>query len=264
MAIPRERQNHTLGRGEVHFALFKPGTQDADGFRYIGNTPELNLTIESENLDHFSSDRGIREKDESVSLETNRTGSLITDHISPANIALFFFGSSEVISQASAAGLEYVIRGAKAGMSYQIGATAQNPSGAAGLSGVTVKVGATALVADTDYEIDLDTGFLTFSSTLAALANPATATATVEYSLRAMSRTQVISGSEPVEGSIRYKSFNPKGDRIDYYLPWVKLSPNGDYALKGDEWQQIPLTIEVLKRADMEAIYANGRPVYAG
>lgn len=261
MAIPRETQNHTLGRGEVHFALFKPGTQDADGFRYFGNTPELNLTIESENLDHYSSDRGIREKDDSVPLETNRTGSLITDHISPGNIALFFFGSSEVLTQASVSDLEYEIEKAKAGMSYQIGESRQTPSGHAGLTAVTVTAGATALVLDTDYEIDLDTGFLSFSKDLVALQGDG-ADVTVGYDLRAMSRTQVISGSQPVEGSIRYKSYNPKGDRIDFYLPWVKLSPNGDYALKGDEWQQIPLTLEILKRADMEAIYANGRPVY--
>jgi hypothetical protein len=46
-------------------------------------------------------------------------------------------------------------------------------------------------------------------------------------------------------------------------LPYVKLSPNGDYALKGDEWQQIPLSIEVLKASGKEAIYRDGVPAYA-
>lgn len=56
--------NYTLGRGKVYFARFTSG-QVPGPFRYIGNTPEFNLTIELETLDHFSSDEGIREKDDS-------------------------------------------------------------------------------------------------------------------------------------------------------------------------------------------------------
>ena len=50
-------------------------------------------------------------------------------------------------------------------------------------------------------------------------------------------------------------------DKIDYFFPAVSLSPNGDFALKGDEWQQIPLNVEILKGATNEAIYADGRAV---
>ena len=93
--------NYTLGRGKVNLARFKDGTQEPDGFRYIGNTPEFNLSIELEELDHFSSDEGIREKDDSVPLEVNRTGSMITDNVSPENVALFFFGSYDKVTQAA-------------------------------------------------------------------------------------------------------------------------------------------------------------------
>ena len=44
-------------------------------------------------------------------------------------------------------------------------------------------------------------------------------------------------------------------------MPSVKLSPNGDYALKSDEWQQIPFNVEILKPEGMEAVYADDRPV---
>ena len=42
-------------------------------------------------------------------------------------------------------------------------------------------------------------------------------------------------------------------------MPYVKISPNGDYALKGDEWQQIPFNIEILKKTGFEALYSDGR-----
>src|SRR5690606_7882681 len=92
--------NYTLGRGELWFAQYKQGTQEPGGERYFGNTPEINFTIESETLDHFNSDRGINEKDASIVLSTNRTGSFITDNIDPHNIALFFFGSVSNFTEA--------------------------------------------------------------------------------------------------------------------------------------------------------------------
>jgi len=91
-------QNYTLGRGKVYFGRFPTGTTEPDVFRYIGNTPELSLTIENEVLDHFSSDEGIREKDDSVPLEVNRTGSMTCDNIEADNVALFFFGEKSTIT----------------------------------------------------------------------------------------------------------------------------------------------------------------------
>jgi len=44
-------------------------------------------------------------------------------------------------------------------------------------------------------------------------------------------------------------------------MPYVKLMPNGDFALKGDEWQQLSFNIEVLKKGTLEAVYMDGRAV---
>ncbi|ARB05716.1 tail length tape measure protein [Synechococcus virus S-ESS1] len=253
-------RNYTLGRGKVHFARFKPGTQVPDGFFYIGNTPEFSLTIESESLDHFSSDEGIREKDDSVPLEVNRTGSLTTDNIDPENVALFFFGSSSVITQAAVASATETLTGIKAGHSYKLGVGPTNPAGYMGIdtTGFTVEVGVTPLVVDVDYTMDFDNGVITFlpDSVLAVDA----ADVDVTYAVAASTRSRVISGSEPVEGAMMYITKNPKGTDCTFYMPYVKVMPNGDYALKGDEWQQIPLALEVLKPLTGEAIYRDGTP----
>lgn len=260
-------QNYTLGRGKVFFSRFRPNTQQPEGFFYIGNTPEFSLTIESETLDHFSSDEGIREKDDSVPLEVTRSGSLTTDNIDPKNVALFFFGDDSVISQTTVAPAPETLTDVIAGHTYKLGVTALAPAGVFGLdsTGLTVEKVATPsnipLAATTDYIIDLDAGLITFVETGQVNTGD---DVIVTYGLRASSRSRVISGSEPVEGAMIYRSFNPKGDDVVFYMPYVKITPNGDYALKGDEWQQIPLSLEVLKPTapNTEAIYRDGLPVY--
>lgn len=377
-------QNYTLGRGKVYFSRFKAGTQIPEGFRYIGNTPEFSLTIESENLDHFSSDSGIREKDDSVPLEVTRSGTLVTDSIKPENVALFFFGDSEIVTQGAVGIGTEAFTDVLQGHSYWLGVGPSNPTGFKGLDpntfaiaasgaikalgvltftgtgseGDTIVIGTrtytmrAAPVAPNDIDIGVDlatsalniiaaingaagagtaygtgttahslvtavtggagvvnvsaktagtvgnaiattdtgTGASWASSTLTGgtgsgyavttdyLFDPATgkfdivaggtildlSDIVVTFSVLASTRNRIISGSTPVEGAMRYVADNPKGDNFDYLLPYVKITPNGDYALKGDEWQQIPFNMEALKPSDgREAIYMDGRPAFA-
>lgn len=255
--------NYTLGRGKVHFARFLPGTTTPDGFFYIGNTPEFSLTIESETLDHYSSDEGIREKDDSVPLEVNRTGSLTTDNINPRNVSLFFFGSETALTQAVVASSTEVLTGIKAGHSYKLGSTAVNPTGYMGIDtvGFSVAQGVTPLVVDVDYTMDYENGIITFVE--GSLIAVDAVDIDVTYAVAGSTRERVISGSEPVEGAMMYVTKNPKGTDAVFYMPYVKITPNGDYALKGDEWQQIPLALEILKPTTGEAIYRDGTPTLA-
>lgn len=259
-------QNYTLGRGKVYFARFlDPVLQTIGPWFYIGNTPEFNLTIEIEELPHYSSDEGIREKDDSVPLEVTRTGTMTTDSISPRNVALFFFGTESTVTVAAATGSTETFTDIKVGNGYmyQIGQTAQNPVGIRGIDATTFEAlkTATELVAGTDYELDADVGTIHFlAGGPAALADGDDIAIT--YDVRSSSRPRVISGTTPVEGAMRYVAHNPKGKDFDYMMPYIKVSPNGDYALKGDEWQQIPFTVEALKPRLGEAIYVDGRPVY--
>lgn len=127
--------------------------------------------------------------------------------------------------------------------------------GAAALTGGT----GTSYIEGPDYTMNYDVGLLSLVDG-GAIAEGVDIE--VDYVVAGHTRDRVISGSEPVEGAMMYVAFNPKGKNFDYYLPYVKITPNGDYALKGDEWQQIPFTIESLKPTTGEAIYMDGRPVY--
>lgn len=250
--------NLTLGRGELWFAPYLTGTTTPDGERYIGNSPEFSLTIENENLDHFNSDHGVNEKDDSIVLSTNRTGAFTSDNIGMENLALFFLGEAKTITTAAATGQTSIFTAAKAGLTYQLGTTDATPSGARKVSNVVITaMGVTTPTAGTDYTVDLDLGRLTILSGGALVGKDVTAT----FDIAASSHRQVTSGANAIEGSLRFISFNPKGDKIDYFMPKASITPNGDFALKGDEWQVLPFTIEVKKKGDLAAIYADGRPL---
>lgn len=377
-------QNQTLGRGEVHFSRFKPGTYTPEGFRYLGNTPEFNLTVSSETLAHYSSDRGTRIKDRSVNIQTDFTGTFTCDDISLENLALFFLGNAAKITQASAQAQSESFVGIKLGHSYQIGETDLTPvgvrnvtintitsgegafvpaaaatgivtfsggvptaddtitvgdreytfvasspegdevliggtaadtatnfiavingeqvgtaahatveassggsgvvdleaktAGAAGnaiiltedadnvevsgtgtLAGGVDQSGAVPLVANTDYELDSVRGVITFLETSPNLTDNADV-AISSYDIAAATYDRMISGSNKVEGAIRFDAYNAEGDQIDYRMAFVTLSPNGDLPLKGEDWMAIPFNVEINKLAAREAIYANGQP----
>lgn len=382
-ALKSLKQNYTLGRGMLFFARYDANGNPTDDFLYIGNSPEFNLTIETENLDHFSSDYGIREKDLSIALQVNRTGSLTTDNISKENLALFFYGDSSTVTTIAASNLTQVLTAVKEGHSYRLGATPQNPTGYFGIDPATfavtdgssatsatgtvtfsgtgaagntvtigttvytlrattvtdpydvligatasdtaanlraavnagagagtvygtgtianpsasaagsaavvnlsaltagtagnsvalVRVGAdiavsgatltggtgTAYVSGEDFELDADFGLLTVLEGSAM----ATEDVTVSFDVRASTRDRVLSGTKAVKGSLMYQAINPEGKQINYLMPQVEVTPNGDYSLKGEDWQVLPFTLDIQKPRVGNAIYADGNPAFA-
>lgn len=251
-------KQYTLGRGRVYFDVFTANTTTKTGERYLGNTPSFNLTAQSENLDHFDADEGIRTKDDSVTLQLNRTGNFVTDNIDPDNVALFFLGEADVAAQSSASDATTVVANPLGDRYYQLGATSGNPSGDRDVSGVTASVG----VLTTDFTVDLTLGRVYI---VPGGAIDGEATVTFTYDRAAKSRKQIItSNSATVDGAMRFIAANPKGTNLDYFMPKVKLSPNGEYELKGETWQQMSFSVEVNKLDDnTESIYIDGRPYTA-
>jgi len=259
--VSQRTPEYVLGRGKVYFARFTSG-QVPGPFKYMGNTPEFNLTIESETLDHYSSDEGIREKDDSVALEVTRSGSMICDDINADNISLFFFGSTVNVNTIAAAGQTEDFAGMNQGDIGQLGLTIQNRVGTRGIENFVLQGtgGTPTYVLGTDYSVDLDRGM--FSILEGGDITDGT-DLQAAFDIRESTQSQVLSGSEPVEGAMRLLENNPKGADRDIFLPYVKITPNGDLAIKGDEWRQIPFSLEALKPSSGEAIYINGKPVYA-
>lgn len=248
-------KQYTLGKGKVFFDAFLSNTTTKTGERYLGNTPSFNLTTESENLDHFDSDEGIRTKDDSVTLEVNRSGSFVTDNIDPDNVALFFLAQSSVVAQGAQVGATSTFPELVGDRYYQLGVTASNPSGDREVSNVAIPGG----VLNTDFTVDATLGRVYI---VAGGALDGDDNVTITYDRAARSRRKIItSSSATVDGAMRFIAYNPKGTNLDYYMPKVKISPNGEFELKGESWQELSFNVEINKLNDTtEGIYIDGRP----
>ena len=260
-------KNFVLGRGEVYLA-----NHDADenpmNWRYVGATRELNLTAETEDLEHVNSDAGINEVDARVQLSVTRSGTMIMEDIQPDNLALFLFGEAAardgLTDATGAAGSDVQVETGDEGdfpeRAIFLGVVASNPVGHRNVSSVVLTpVPATALVKDTDYEVDDSSGRILFidTGTVRLLTQ-----VSVAYDYAEDNAIEIKSGTTPFTGAMKFIEFNPEGDNNDWSMPKVQLSPNGDLSLKAEEWRQVPFTVSVQSpaAATVEALYINGAP----
>lgn len=253
-------ENYTLGKGELLFAPFLPGTQTATGFDDLGNVPELTLTREVERLDHFSSRTGIRQKDQSIIVETSMTGSFTADEVRFENIAYFLGATASTLTVSSSTGVISNFADVILGRRYQLGVTGGTPDGARNVTAVVITSVSPSVtyVLNTDYTLDAELGIITLL-TGGTLADGIDLIAT--FNISASTRRNVLSAETEIEGTLKFISRAPVGNKLDWLLPWVKLTPNGDLNLISEEWMTIPFNIEVLKRSDRAIAYAGGRPV---
>lgn len=241
--------NYVVGRGKLYFRKFLPGTRTlaAAGARYLGNSPELSLSQDEEKLDHYNSDRGIRVKDASVSLQNDMSGSFSLDDIQPENLALWFRGDVQTGALAGGAVVDEP-HTVSPGEYIQAGLTDGNPIGARNISAVTVKIGAATIDLAGNYEIDAVTGRIFVLEDAEDI--PADSDVLVSYSAAAGTEEVVVAAGTVIEGRLEFIADNAAGQNRDYIWPCVQISPDGDFALKGDDWQNMSFTLEILKLND--------------
>lgn len=241
--------NYVVGRGRLYFAMFKPGTRQLSGGElYLGNTPALSLTTDDTTLDHYSSEEGLKEKDESVTLQSDMTGSFDCDDIALDNLALFFQGDrlSNVNAGATAVSETLMV---KPNRFYQLGTDLANGiPGVKNVTNVVITGDSGAITVDGNVEIDLDRGRVFIEPDAPDLEEGAEIEVT--YDILPYSEALVISKGQQVRGQLRYIAANAVGNNRDYFWPDVKLMPNGDYQLKGDDWQVMSFNFEALRRGN--------------
>lgn len=261
MPIVHVQNQYLIARGRVYFDPFND-SEELTGEMALGNCPGVNITISSEKWEHFSSEEALREKDGGGVIQVDRTGQLICDNFSPANAALWLSGTQESKSQ-TATPVTGEMRTVKVGRQYQLGATSVNPLGVRNVTGVAVwSTGGSpaALTAGTDYNVDAETGRVQI------LGGAISDDDSVEFRYTPVAATfeSVKSGAKAeLTGALRIVSNNATGGNRDWYLPKVSLAPEGDLALiaEGTDVVQMTFSLEVLKSANAEAIYCDGRPV---
>jgi len=129
--------NYVVGRGKLYFDQFVTGTQTPTGERYLGNTPALTMSSTYQNLDHYSSDEGLRILDDTVQLQLDRAGSFQCDNISMDNVALMFGATAEADAQGASTGLSETFT-VKPNRIYQLGSDDTNPQGVVNVANVVI------------------------------------------------------------------------------------------------------------------------------
>lgn len=251
-------RNFTLGRGKLFLAPFKPGTKLPDGFLYIGNTPSLNMTSNQQDLIHYNADAGIKQPDESVLLQLDRTIAVEADNVNYANLAKYLLGSTADITTTAATVAAEPILAVHPGATYLLGQSADLPAGLRGLGSVTVVADAvpTTYDVDDDYTFDLAAGTITI---VEGGAIDEGTNLLVTYTTLAQTFTQVVSGETEFQGAMLFVANNPAGENINHLFTFVRFAPDGDYALKGDTWQIMKFKATSLLPEDGRAAwYANG------
>ena len=251
--------NYVVGKGRLYFDRFALGTRTPTGLKYFGNTPSLTTSRNATTLDHFDSDGGVKQKDDSIDIQTDLGGKFACDNINSANLALFFGGDVTPLTQAAGANALTEVINVKPDTYYQAGVTDTDPDGLRTLAAPTAVLAQTPLVLGVDYDFDLSSGMVYIHPTAAVgQGGPLT----LGYNLAAAAQEVVIEQGSAIYGQLKFVSNNPKGDQRDYFYPYVKLTAGGDLTLKGDQWQQVDFSYEALKLNEQtRRVYVTRRPL---
>lgn len=253
-----ETNNLVLGKGKVYFDRFADNTKTPTGqFRYLGNTPGFSLSQTEETLDHFDSDEGLKQKDESVTLSNDTSGTLSTDNISDENLALWWLGTSETTAVASATAVADTLTAVKLGSYFQLGASEAFPQGVGTITNVVVHadtLSGSTIAGPGNWEVDLETGMFQVLPGADEIADGDTLVITHDQT--AVTFQQVIARGKTIYGALKFIATNPVGKKRDGFFPYCKLAPDGDFSLKGEDWQTLGFKLEVLKlNSSTERVY---------
>lgn len=279
MAITRgATKNYVLANGRIEFNLFpvENGVEQkakAKGFRYLGASTELNLTQENETLEHKSTECGFNVIDEEIITSSSLTGSFTLDNISTENLALFFAGEVSNQVQVQSEDRKEVIK-LYPSLGYRLGVDVYNPNGVFDATVTKIELFADetsalsgtsptgTLVVDIDYEFVPEMAYLMIGDRDTTQKVSVDGTwAVVSYDLKDSKRDVVISKNQSIVGSLLFRGCNAKGENRQYFLPKVRLSANGDFALKGgEEWSTLGFNLTALQEEGSAMLYINGQP----
>lgn len=246
-----QTSDYNLGRGTLYAAEIDTATGKPKEYRMLGNSPEFNVSVETEVLDHFASLSGLKTKDKSVTISQGMGLSFGLEEINFENLAMFFAGTqathvnpaksaqANIILATSAGGGTGVVLGrwydlvdANGARLYDIvpgNLTVQkDPAGTP-----------TNLVSGTDYELDAAMGriFIKHNAVNIVAGNilgydySADANAKDCDEVRALTKTNVVL-------ALKFIGENPANadHKYEFQFHQVSVRAEGDFGLISDEY----------------------------
>ena len=249
----REEDQLVLGRGEVYFDRFLPGTRTGTGERYIGNTPAFQVARTIERVGRARSYRGRKVETPGHVISESHTVNFTTDNISMENVAEWHGYENSASSVLAPIGYITETFLMRRGRYYQLGSTIE-PSGVRGVENVTLIRGTVEIPMAGNYEVDRAEGRIYLLP--AALNILDNTQISVRFEYRRQRRLKVVSQPNEIHGALRFRSLNPYGPRKHLFMPFVRLAPRGAIDLKGDEYQQMMFEATAMRLGpNVEQVY---------
>lgn len=254
--------NYFLGRGIIYFDLYNESTNTpTDRFRDLGNATEFNLSIDEEELEHQSSQEGLKTTDASVSLSKELGGSFTLDEITEENLSMFLSGNvDESVTQLGAdvsggivAALGPYVTTNTQGKSgllagnwlelYDLDVPTQTRTRLYNLNAISFTVGGASVSAQegVDYYFDGEMGLLypIQGGVLDSGNDILQATVTGENIDTTFKEVRTFDRSV-IRGALLFRSQNAQNGEIrEVRLHKCKITAEGDLSLIGDDWANV-------------------------
>lgn len=238
-AVPTEGDKVTIGGTDLTFSDDGLGPMEV----LIGGTLDATATNLANAINELSTALGVTASASSAVVTITSTAPGTGGNA----IALAKTGTNITVSGANLAGgadVTETLSNVQRGRWYQLGVTDDLPQGVRGIGTVTITG-----VAAGSITVDAAAGRIYLKEDASDIVDGDDLE--VEYGVVAGVDDIVIARSDTIEGEMTFIANNAAGSNDDYYWPYVKLSPDGDLSLKGDEWMTMTFNFEVLKRDEL-------------
>lgn len=244
-----------LGAGKIYFDP-EDAAGNLTGLLYVGDTPGFTINVSNENVETWSADGPVAERQRDIPVRTSRAGGLQIKNISMTALAWFVGGTEEALSQSNTPVASEVIT-VKQGRTYQLGRSVTNQNGVRNVSSFSIVGGHSA---GTDYVLDAAAGLITIVEG-GGISDDSDID--VGYTPAAETRNRVTTNQNgAVKGALMFKADNTDGDNRDMYIPLTSLNADGDLAMKSrDEFQLMPFQLGIGTRTGWAQIIIDDRAV---
>lgn len=247
-------KDYNLGRGKLYFSLLD-SVGHPQGYRFLGNSPEFNLTLDTETLEHQSSQEGLKVTDKEVTVSQKATASISLDELNFDNFALFFAGATNQHANTATTGVTSgIIAVVNKGEWYDLyqdaaGLPSTDSSGKRmydlGAVSVTGPSATPTYTLTTDYKVDSKMGriFIVTTGGIPASGNIEVTVAANASGDDNVDQVQTLTQTSVV-GALKFISENPADADIqtEYQFHQISLKATGDLSMIGDEYSVMQLT----------------------
>lgn len=229
------------GQGQFYLGRRLPSGRP-ECLHAVGNVSEASLAFAVNTTEHQSSQGCTRSTDLTILDSVNGTLNMTLESLDPRNLELAMYGENETLAAGQAATEEVVV--SEIGCWYPVdfvGLTA----GTVSLTHATTS----ALVEDTDFQVDYTAGLFRLLDTPETQALTFPYTETVQFDYPEQNKIEGLTNSSAPERFIRFAGLNTLTDCtplvIDVYR--VAVDPLAGLPMLATDVAQMPLTMRILQ-----------------